>query len=406
MKLKAFIERIREVGINPHDTMYQQKMERIFNLLCFYGFIWACVQACIYIRMDIVASLCHLGWGITAIFCLLLRSTLGFKVSRLILFSVITFTGSYAAARIGNETLAHFPVITVYVALFIFFDIKRERTYIVSFFLIISFAIFLIDSNALKVVDIPVDQIATARMIMFIGSILFITIEIILLVTLSTLNENAVSDKLIKQNEELIQLNNEKTVLLQEVHHRVKNNFQIISSLLKLQAADINDSTVNTAFNEAINRINAISQLHEQIYQSDSIADLDLKSYLENIAHTMIKNHSISKEVSISIESISIKLNNDNILPLALIFHELISNSLKHAFKNQDTGMINVSVNRFDKSNFTFTYSDNGKWETVESSKSFGLELIDTLSNQLDGDFQRTINDEGTHYFFQLKLNY
>lgn len=404
MPLKKIIRFIRDIGIEQVEGEYQQKLSRTLNLICFYGFFTGALQFFLYLPFDLIAGLSHLTWGVIILTCLSFRRTLSFKNARdIIFFSIIAF-GSIASARLGNETIGHVPVVTVYVAIFIFYDVKKEWFKVALFLIYMTTIILIVDSNVFKVVTIPEENVPIMRAMTIVGTLIFISVEIILLVKLSRLNEYEISKKLSAKNNQLSELNKEKTVLLQEVHHRVKNNFQIISSLLKIQAKELDNEDVISAFEQAINRINAVSQLHEQIYKSEFIADVDLKLYLETIAQTIIQNHSEKKEINLDIDKITIKLENNTILPLALIFNELLTNSLKHAFIGKSEGNISIQLKQTDENRFGFIYKDDGQWKSPNSEQTFGLGLIETLSGQLDGVYERVTNENGTTYVFSLSL--
>ena len=400
-KLSTFIQ---DIAIDQVDGAYEQKLSRLLNLICFYGFFTAIFQFFIYLKYDFITSISHLTWGVIVLACLALRRRMGYKMTRNIIFFFIVSIAGYASARLGNETIGHLPVVTAYVAYFIFYDVKKEWLTILVYCIFTAAIILIIDSNLFKVVSVPASEVPLMRGVTIVGTLIFVSVEIILLVNLSALSENSISKKLSTKNDELLELNKEKTVLLQEVHHRVKNNFQIISSLLNLQANELDNDDVNFAFQQAISRINAVSQLHEQIYQSNLIADVDLKVYLETIANTIISNHSTTTKVNLHISDITLKLENNTILPLALIFNELLTNSMKHAFNGVPIGNITIQLQKTNSERFDFIYEDDGKWEEPISDKTFGLELIETLSSQLDGEYKRDINEKGTKYTFSLSL--
>jgi len=190
--------------------------------------------------------------------------------------------------------------------------------------------------------------------------------------------------------------------LLKEIHHRVKNNLQLISSLLRLQAADIGDEKVESHFNEAVDRIKSMSLIHEKMYQQDELAKLDLQEYLEALVNEILASHSSNKSISINVHSELTQVNIKNIVPIALLFNELIINSLKHAFTNHDKGEINISVIK-NENGFLISYADNGTWVEPTKASSFGFELIDTLCQQLDGSCIRDIN-KGTSYNIQCRI--
>lgn len=214
----------------------------------------------------------------------------------------------------------------------------------------------------------------------------------------SILEANA---ELRKQNERIRAQDEEKSTLVKEVHHRVKNNLQIISSLLRTQSNEIENEEAKEHFEEAVNRVMTMALIHQKLYQGESLSDIKLKEYFEELAFDLMKIYGSEKNISVdfvvSINQIGLK----SIVPIGLIFNELISNSFKHAFTGQTNGRI--SVNFTKKGNYYhMIYHDNGFW--IESDASgFGLELIDTLTQQLDGSLEVKKGENGTTYNFNFK---
>ncbi|MBI3135752.1 MAG: sensor histidine kinase [Bacteroidetes bacterium] len=196
--------------------------------------------------------------------------------------------------------------------------------------------------------------------------------------------------------------NEEKTIMLKEIHHRVKNNLQVITSLLRLQSREIDDEKTKAQFQDAVQRIIAMSLIHEKMYQNENLSKIDLKDYLDTLAVDLIKTYAGNIRVSLDITSKLDRLGNNTLVPVALIFNELISNSLKHAFANCDHGQITVDLFPREKNMFELMYKDNGTWSEPNKEGSFGLELIETLTEQLDGKVERT-SENGTVYRFLLK---
>ncbi len=205
--------------------------------------------------------------------------------------------------------------------------------------------------------------------------------------------------KIEKQLEETLLKTNRKSeerkVLLQEIHHRVKNNLQIIISLLRLQQND--DEYLTKKLNETINRINAISLVHEKVYQSENVANIKLTDYVRSLAEDIINSFS-DHHPKLIIESNIDEVNLKPLIPLALILNELITNSLKYGLINLTDGQISIKINHeVDKT--TLHYTDNGKWIEPKKESSFGLSLIEIFTEQLDGSYTRTI-EKGTTYYF------
>jgi len=209
--------------------------------------------------------------------------------------------------------------------------------------------------------------------------------------------------KLHNQNEIVIAQSNEKTVLLQEIHHRVKNNHQVISSLIKLQSRETEDTNSKKLFETSINRIQAMALIHEKMYQGGNLSKINLEEYLNGLARDIFRSYFDETKINFIIKSELEIIGNRTIVPLALIFNELITNSLKHAFIDGDEGCISIE-SKLDKEDcFTLDYFDSGKWKAKVKPTSFGLELIETFTDQLDGTLKRISDDKGTLFQFKLK---
>jgi two-component sensor histidine kinase len=198
--------------------------------------------------------------------------------------------------------------------------------------------------------------------------------------------------------DELQEKNLEKTIMLKEIHHRVKNNLQVITSLLRLQSREIKDLASKTIYEESINRVIAMALIHEKMYQSKNLAKIDLEEYVNTLSQDLLRSYSVKEKVTIKVISDIETINTKHLVPLALIFNELISNSIKHAFTNIKNGEINISIIN-NKTHITLEYHDNGEWKSSNNSESFGMELIDSLTEQLSGSYKRTVNN-GTIYNF------
>jgi two-component sensor histidine kinase len=197
--------------------------------------------------------------------------------------------------------------------------------------------------------------------------------------------------------------NDEKTIMLKEIHHRVKNNLQVISSLVRLQSFETQDENAKQMFEATVSRVVAMALIHEKMYQKDNLSKINLEDYLKSLADDIFNSYSINKQIDFKIKSNLDVLGNRTIVPLALIFNELISNSIKYAFNEMEKGKISILISNFSNDNFIVNYSDNGIWIDPMNKSSFGLELIESFTEQLDGKMNRDINETGTHYIFKLK---
>ena len=204
----------------------------------------------------------------------------------------------------------------------------------------------------------------------------------------------------LKKEKELVEKQNqEKTYLLQEIHHRVKNNLQIIISLLRIQSGELKSKEAKKSFNEAVNRIMTMSLVHQKMYEKDSLSNIDFKDYLNSLISEIKKSYA-SKNVIVNTDIQMLTMNPKSIVTVALLINELLTNSIKHAF--QEKGEVFIKAyNVENKDNvFILEYKDNGSWKVPKGEKSFGLQLIDTFVEQLDGSFERNTSDKGTSYTF------
>jgi two-component sensor histidine kinase len=210
--------------------------------------------------------------------------------------------------------------------------------------------------------------------------------------------------KLALQNQEkqtkLIQEKNEQnTLLIKEVHHRVKNNLQIITSLLRLQKQDLKPEMAEK-LDEAIDRIMAMALIHRKLYQTSDLSSVNVDSYIHDLVENISKSINVSKEIKVKVETSIMPFGLKTIVPLGLILNELISNSYKHAFTNSEIGVITIQLTNTSSADFVLKYSDNGIWKESDPTKfNFGIDLIETLTSQLDGKMTR----EKSTYSFRLK---
>jgi len=188
----------------------------------------------------------------------------------------------------------------------------------------------------------------------------------------------------------------EKEALLREIHHRVKNNMQIISSLLKLQASHVENSDLREMYRDSQNRIKAMSMVHEQLYNSGNITTISALNFLENIVFNLVRSYSTSeRRIAVHIDAGKIFLSMDEAVPCGLIVNELVSNALKYAFANEN-GEINTSLTIPDNEHLLLRVYDNGCGlppdMNIREPKTLGLQLVNTLADQLGGEL--TINCE------------
>jgi two-component sensor histidine kinase len=182
----------------------------------------------------------------------------------------------------------------------------------------------------------------------------------------------------------------EKEVLLKEIHHRVKNNLQIISSLFNLQSKYINDPSALQMFIDSQNRVKSMALIHEILFRSRDITRIDFAEYIKTISVQIFRLYgAYSKKIDLEVQVNDIMLDVDAAIPCGLIVTELISNSLKHAFIDGREGLININFFTSDSGMLTLIVRDNGiglpSCIDLQNADSLGMKLVGALVNQLSG---------------------
>ena len=205
-----------------------------------------------------------------------------------------------------------------------------------------------------------------------------------------------------EQNTVIEKREQEKALLLKELNHRVKNNLQMISSLLSLQSHQLNGHPAQEALIAGKNRVEALSLVHRKLYQEGAETKIALKEYIEELILGLFHGYNVDFNPKLNIDNSSISI--DKAIPLALIINEIVINSLKYAYKNIEAPSLDVQLTKVEN-HLELDISDNGigfKEDQVVKKNSFGLKLIQSLIHQLDGSIER-FNTKGTHW--KIKIN-
>ncbi len=194
----------------------------------------------------------------------------------------------------------------------------------------------------------------------------------------------------------------EKEILLREIHHRVKNNMQILTSLLRLQARRANSTQLRTVLQESESRIRSMGLLHEKLYQSESVSTIDMNGYLRSLTNELIRvNTPAGKKREVRLNVNSIHLGMDTALPCGLIVTELVSNALKYAFPDHPEGIIYVSISQEQTGEYSLVVWDNGigipPGVDITKTESLGMRLVTMLTDQLNGKSTHA-NNQGTRW--------
>ncbi|UII22213.1 tetratricopeptide repeat-containing sensor histidine kinase [Fulvivirga ligni] len=191
-----------------------------------------------------------------------------------------------------------------------------------------------------------------------------------------------------KANKVISKSLSEKETLLKEIHHRVKNNLQIISSLLSLQTRFIEDENAKGVVNDSQNRVKSMALIHQRLYQHDNITGIDAQEYIENLTATLKATYGIDEDkVNVAYDIDPLTIDVDTIIPIGLILNELISNAFKYAFPEERHGALSINLKK-EPNYLLLSVKDDGvgKENEVEKSDSFGLRMIRSLSRKLEAD--------------------
>jgi two-component sensor histidine kinase/ligand-binding sensor domain-containing protein len=214
-------------------------------------------------------------------------------------------------------------------------------------------------------------------------------------------------EKIIRERtSEILKQRDEKEILLKEVHHRVKNNLQIINSLINIQSDYVSDPRALELFKEIRNRIRTISLVHEKLYKSEDYANINVKEYINMLVENLIETYSFDKNIELKVDLQVEYFNLNTIIPLGLLLNEVISNSFKYAFNETNTGIIEIKLEKSLNERYVLIIGDNGKGfdndPFTKESSTLGLELVKILSDQLNGKVEK-LKQKGTYYRLEFK---
>jgi len=195
--------------------------------------------------------------------------------------------------------------------------------------------------------------------------------------------------------------NDQKTNMLKEIHHRVKNNLQIVNSLLRIQSSKIKDENIVQMFKKTQRRVLSMAILHEKMYQSENLKNLNAKEHFESLIRDLVETYGINTDIELDISITPVNFTMDTLLPLGLIINELINNSLKYAFKNKEKGKISIQIKTTTRKGFyELIIGDDGvgieKGQTLKSNQ-IGANLVQAFVKQINGTIT-TLEGPGTSY--------
>jgi two-component sensor histidine kinase len=187
----------------------------------------------------------------------------------------------------------------------------------------------------------------------------------------------------------------EREILLKEIHHRVKNNLQIVSSLLSLQSRFIDDKKAQEAVNEGQNRVKSMALIHQKLYQRGNLMGVEVLDYIQSLTTNLKSTYGIDdQKVAVIYDIEPLNVDVDTLIPIGLILNELVSNTFKHAFPMDDSGELRIKLKQ-DNKQLELTVMDNGIGTLKDLSKtdSFGLRMIRSLALKLEAEVNYEANN-------------
>lgn len=195
---------------------------------------------------------------------------------------------------------------------------------------------------------------------------------------------------------------------MKEIHHRVKNNLEIVSGLLALQSAQLTDANAVNVMQESQNRVQSMSMIHQKLYQGTNLSTIEMKDYFNNLGTHVLDSFGMEEQVNLTCEMQALELDVDTAIPLGLIVNELLTNALKYAFPDNRKGEVKLALEQKDKEHLCLEVSDDGIGQNMDEKigeTGFGMRLVNLLCQQLQGKMNRMMKD-GTSISFEFKIEH
>jgi two-component sensor histidine kinase len=260
------------------------------------------------------------------------------------------------------------------------------------------------DKNIELLVQRDKVQQATLRQSDIIKKITLAGIVVMLIITgliyIQYRNKQRANKEINEKNLALEQLLRDKEWLVKEIHHRVKNNFHIVASLLEIQSSYLKNKEALSAIKDSQHRIHSMSIIHQKLYQSDTLSTIHMPEYIYELVEYLRESYAIRGNIGFSLQIEHITLNHASAITLGLILNEAITNAIKYAFAKTKEGKISISLSHISDSQILLSIADNGRGLPTDFDSrigtSMGMELLQGLTDDLGGSFSIE-TDEGTH---------
>ncbi|WP_377713547.1 tetratricopeptide repeat protein [Pseudofulvibacter geojedonensis] len=237
------------------------------------------------------------------------------------------------------------------------------------------------------------------KIVLCIAIIGIFLISLIAFFTRRVLNKNKQASRLLSQQ------NEEKQVMMKEIHHRVKNNLQVVNSLLRLQSYEVEDTRVVEMFKNTQRRVLSMAKLHENMYSTENLKLINVRKHLTELVSDIITSYGLGKDINSKMNIIDEEFSIKTLLPLSLIVNEIITNSLKYAFTHKDAGSVILELKKVGHQDFEMIIGDNGiGFHPLDESSGLGTKLINIFTRQLGGSI-KILNKKGAFYLLKFKID-
>lgn len=235
-------------------------------------------------------------------------------------------------------------------------------------------------------------------LVYFITAAFLFTLVLAIAIYYGNQKKQVINELLEQQKEEISSQHEEKAIMLKEIHHRVKNNLQVVNSLLRFQSRNIEDKKILEMFEKAQKRVLSMAMLHEKMYRSDDLKHINIKEHFTHLIEDLIENYTVDKKIELDVKIDDIPIDIMVLTPLGLIISELITNSIKYGFPNKIEGQVNVSLKQLTSEKIELIISDNGiGYNPDEINDGLGTKLVKMYAKQLNGKLKK-LNQIGTAY--------
>jgi two-component sensor histidine kinase len=252
--------------------------------------------------------------------------------------------------------------------------------------------------DTIKLRDATIKQQRSKQtLIMVIASLLLVLLTVLYV----TYRKDKNKTKLLKKQHD------EKEFLLKEIHHRVKNNLEVVSSLLALQSNQLQDDAAKNAMQDSQNRVHSMSMIHQRLYQGKNLASIEMKDYCFNLTTHVLDSFGAEEQINVKCNMNPLELDVDTAVPIGLIVNELLTNALKYAFPDNRKGTIIITLEKKGQNTLLLQVVDDGIGiqEGVVNGTGFGTQLISLLTQQLNGKM-KTKKNKGTQISFEFPIKF